>query len=103
MFEGEDFRGVGTFTHGQLHGGPFWWQDIKDGWRVTFESMRDGEPVGIRREYRSDKDSCIVNDKKNKTPTPGWMYYMRQDSSKNIAYGKFFYRDGRIKEGDMDK
>jgi hypothetical protein len=44
-----------------------------------------------------------VNDKKNKTPTPGWMYFMRQDYSKDIAYGKWFYSDGSIYEGDMAK
>jgi hypothetical protein len=63
--------------------------------------MHDGQPVGIKREYLSDKHSCIVNDKKNKTPTPGWMYFMRQDESKDIAYGKWFKDDGSIQEGDM--
>jgi hypothetical protein len=24
IFEGEDHRGVATFTEGQVHGGPFW-------------------------------------------------------------------------------
>ena len=65
--------------------------------------MRHGQSVGIRREYRSDKSSCIVNDKKNKTPTPGWMYAMRQDASKDIAYGKCFNYDGSIEEGDKER
>jgi hypothetical protein len=65
--------------------------------------MRHGKPVGIWRMYNSDEQSCIVNDKKNKTPTPGWMHAMRQDASKNIAYGKFFNDDGSIEEGDMDQ
>ena len=64
--------------------------------------MRHGQPVGICREYHSDNKSCIVNDKKNKTPTPGWMYAMRQDASKDIAYGKLFRDDGSIEEGDME-
>jgi hypothetical protein len=34
---------------------------------------------------------------------PGWMFYMRQDYSKDIAYGKYFYIDGSIEEGDMTK
>ena len=42
-----------------------------------------------------------MNDKKKKTPTPGWMYYMRQDESKDIAYGKCFNYDGSIHEGDI--
>ena len=96
MFESEDYRGVGTFTHGQLHGGPYWNEVIKIGYRVTHESMRHGKSVGIRRGYRSDKDSRIVNDKKNKIPTPGWMDSMRQDVSKDITYGKWFYIDGSI-------
>jgi hypothetical protein len=103
MFEGKDFRGVGTFTHGKLHGGPYWNEVIRNGGWVTLESMRHGQPVGIRREYLSDKDSRIVNDKKNNTPTPGWMWYMRRDASKDIAYGKKFYNDGSIEEGDFDK
>ena len=79
-------------------------QDITSGWRGTYESMRHGQPVGIWRIYHSDKDSCIVNDKKNYTPTPGWMYQMRQDYSKDIAYGKYFYGyNGSIQEGGMDK
>ena len=103
IVEGERARGVGTFTHGQLHGGPCWRQD-SDGWRYTYESMRHGQPVGIKRAYRSDKHSCIVNDKKNETPTPGWMYFMRQDESKDIAYGKYFNgNNGSIEEGDMDQ
>ena len=44
-----------------------------------------------------------MNDKKNKTPTPGWMYYVRQDISKDIAYGKCFKNDGSIEEGDMER
>ena len=44
-----------------------------------------------------------MNDKKNKTPTSGWLHYMRQDESKDIAYGKYFNNDGSIEEGDMDK
>ena len=44
-----------------------------------------------------------MNDKKNKTPTPGWMCGMRQDYSKYIAYGKSFNEDGSITEGDMDQ
>jgi hypothetical protein len=103
IVQGELERGVATFTHGQLHGGPCWMQDIEYGWRYTYESMRHGQPVGIWREYRSDKRECIVNDKKNKTPTPGWMYHMRQDVSKDIAYGKYFYDNGSIEEGDMDQ
>ena len=63
--------------------------------------MRHGEPVGINRGYFSDNQSCIVNDKKNKTPTPGWMYAMRQDLSKDIDCGKRFWDDGSIEEGDM--
>jgi hypothetical protein len=77
IVETERYRGVGTFTHGQLHGGPCWKQAIRGEWRGTYESMRHGWPVGIRREYRSDEYSCIVNDKKNNTLTPGWMSYMR--------------------------
>ena len=65
--------------------------------------MRHGQPVGIKRGYRSDEASCIVNDKKKKTPTPGWMCFMRQDESQHIAYGKWFKIDGSIEEGDMDK
>ncbi len=78
-------------------------QNISNGWRQTFESMRHGEPVGIMRQYHSDKRECILNDKKNKTPTPGWMSVMSQDASKDIAYGKCFKYDGSIEEGDMDK
>jgi hypothetical protein len=103
IVEGEAWRGVGTFTHGQLHGGPCWYQNIINGARGTFESMRHGRPVGIERRYHSDKHSCIMNDKKNKTPTPGWMFYMRQDESKVIAYGKWFKDDGNFQEGDIDK
>ena len=73
ILEAEKGRGVGTFTHGELHGGPCWKQDIEDGKRVTIESMRHGKPVGTMREYNNDEQSDIVNDKKNKTPTPGWM------------------------------
>jgi hypothetical protein len=65
--------------------------------------MRHGLAVGIRRKYNSDKHSFIVNDKKNATFVPGWMYSMRQDCSKDIAYGKYFSSDGSIQEGDMDK
>ena len=103
IVEGQYTRGVGTFTHGQLHGGPCWRHWIEYGGRDTLESMRHGQPVGIGRGYRSDKQSCIVNDKKNKTPTPGWMGAMRQDESKDIAYGKYFNIYGSIQEGDMDK
>ncbi len=63
IFEGEDLRGVGTFTHGELHGGPYWNEYISAGVRVTLESTRYGERVGIRRLYHSDKQSCVVNDK----------------------------------------
>ena len=31
------------------------------------------------------------------------MYYIRQDTSKYIAYGKHFNKDGSIEEGDMDQ
>ena len=65
--------------------------------------MRHGEPVGIWRKYRNDKQSYILNDKKNKTPMPGWMYAMRQDYSKDIAYGKCFNNNGSIEEGEMSK
>ncbi len=45
-----------------------------------------------------------MNDKEDETPTPGWMWGMRQDGSKDIAYGKHFYGyDGSIIEGDMDQ
>ena len=33
IVQGEEFRGVATFTHGQLHGGPCWYQNISGGWR----------------------------------------------------------------------
>jgi hypothetical protein len=102
IVQGEHERGVGTFTHGQLHGGPFWLQD-NDGYRNTYESMRHEQPVGIKRWYYSNEHSCIANDKKNETPTPGWMFAMRQDMNKDIAYGKWFYSDGSIQEGDMDR
>jgi hypothetical protein len=78
-------------------------QSITFGWRWSFEYFRHGLAAGIKRWYRSDKQSCIVNDKKNKTPVPGWMYNMRQDETKDIAYGKYFYNDGSIEEGEMSK
>ena len=60
-------------------------------------------PVGIRADYRSGMHSSIINDKKNKTPTPGWMFFIRQDAGKEIIYGKYFNIDGSIEEGDMDR
>ncbi len=53
-------------------------------------------PVGIRADYRSGMHSSIINDKKNKTPTPGWMFFIRQDAGKEITYGKYFNIDGSI-------
>ncbi len=56
-WRGEFARGVGTFTHGELHGGPFWFKVVSefgDGTRTTFKSMNHGRPVGIMREYCSD-------------------------------------------------
>jgi NAD-dependent dihydropyrimidine dehydrogenase PreA subunit len=101
IIEAEGYRGVGTFTHGHLHGGPCWLQGISSGRRYTYESFSHGHPVGIRREYCSDKESCIFNDKKSETATPGWMFYMRQDESKDVALGKYFIYDGSIEQGDM--
>jgi hypothetical protein len=63
--------------------------------------MNHGRPVGIMREYCRDNDSWNINDKKNKIPTPGWMFSIKEITEMDLAYGKKFNFDGSIEEGDM--
>jgi hypothetical protein len=42
-----------------------------------------------------------VNDKKNMTATPGWMWYMRLDEGRDFPFAKTFRSDGSIREGFM--
>jgi hypothetical protein len=54
IIEREDRRGVYTFTHGKLNGGPAWWEMKQDGIRVSKEYRDNGKCKGVYREYYSD-------------------------------------------------
>ena len=88
IYDGNHSRGVATFTRGKLHGGPYWYENKNTGKRRTYECMMHGEAVGLKREYHSDKNTSIVSDNKNKTPTPGWMWRVTEGCGKDIALGK---------------
>ncbi len=49
IIDREDRRGVYTFTHGKLHGGPAWFEDKDDRRRYSIEYFDNGHGKGILR------------------------------------------------------
>jgi hypothetical protein len=54
IIEREDRRGVYTFTHGKVNGGPCWWENKKDGTRRSWEYSDNGKRKGVSRVHYSD-------------------------------------------------
>jgi hypothetical protein len=81
MYEGENDSGVATFTKGELHGGPHWYQRKSNGIRESFECMHHGDSAGVVKWYCNDKSFSTVDRLDKKTATPGWMYEIRKDDS----------------------
>ncbi len=54
IIDSEDRRGVYTFTHGVIYGGPVWWEDKKTGSRTSREFQDRGKSKGIFRVYFGD-------------------------------------------------
>ncbi len=54
IFDYERKRGVITFTHGKIQGGP-WWAEYKDsGSRISVEDQHNDNVSGLKRFYSSD-------------------------------------------------
>ena len=54
IVDNDDIRGVFTFSHGKVHGGPNWVETKEDGLRESTEYNHYWEWKGIIRYYRND-------------------------------------------------
>jgi hypothetical protein len=103
IFENEKERGVMTFTHGKVDGGPCWLEKKGDGTRVSCEYFDEKDPKGLIRMYNNDKDTFNVTSTTNKQPAPGWLKQILYNKGKQGMHLKQFEDDGSIKEAELDE
>ena len=90
IYENEYSRGVMTFTHGKVDGGPCWNEIKEDGTRESCEYFDEEDPKGLGREYNNDKDTFNVTSTTNKQPAPGWLKLIGNNKGKQGMHVKQF-------------
>ena len=73
VYEGDSFRGVGVFHHGQLHNAPF--SCLKgDGYAHSISKMHKGRPADASyyTQFWEDGETQHVDSLKERTHVGGW-------------------------------
>lgn len=90
-----------TYTNGYTYGGPYWFEQKKDGTRYSYE-YSDETHIGISRVYNNDKDTINISSTTNKQLAPGWLYFIENNRGKLGKVVKNFQHDGNIMEVECD-
>jgi hypothetical protein len=76
IVQNEEARGIMTFIHGKVNGGPTWLEFKENGERKSYQNDYGMSYKGLFRNYTSDKDTGKIRSTANEQPTPGWLYYI---------------------------
>ena len=101
--EWNSFRGAGVMKEGKLHGGPAWFVR-GNGEGCSFSYMQNGRPCGFSKYFNSSECTGNQVSLSFASDTSGLPYYLGDiELGWFKGRGKYFFRDGRVFNGDFDK